>query len=42
MVKKADETTVTESTAVATESTQEVAEDTTEETAVVRKKLKKL
>lgn len=38
--KKADETPVTESTAVATESTQEVAEDTTEETAVVQEEVK--
>ena len=38
--KKADETTVTEPTAVATESTQEVAEDAIEETAVVQEEVK--
>ena len=38
--KKADETPVTESTAVAIESTQEVAEDAIEETAVVQEEVK--
>ena len=38
--KKADETPVTESTAVATESTQEVAEDAIEEAAVVQEEVK--